>query len=168
MTCLIWRLAARAHAMPGSAVPGRGGRVGRRRPWARGGAMALAAMAALWAIPGQAALAGAAGPHMVPGGGQPAAAGSGAASFRETSAFRRIILPDVLIVAPSGLTGRQIAGLRAITGVRNMITFDGAEISAAGRPASVIGVNPAQFRSWVPLRTASDQAFWTALSRGGL
>ena len=130
--------------------------------------MALAAMAALWAIPGQAALAGAAVPHMVPVGGKPAAAaGSGAASSRETSAFRRIILPDLLIVAPSGLTGRQVAGLRAITGVRNMITFDGAEIRAGGRPASVIGVSPAQFRSWVPLRTASDQPFWTALSRGG-
>jgi hypothetical protein len=47
-----------------------------------------------------------------------------------------------------------------------MITFDGAQITAGGRPVSVIGVDPATFRSWVPLRTASDQAFWTALSRG--
>jgi hypothetical protein len=30
----------------------------------------------------------------------------------------------------------------------------------------VIGVNPATFRSWVPLSTASDQAFWTALASG--
>jgi Transglycosylase SLT domain len=146
------------------------GRRGRGRPAVRGGAMALAAVAALAASPGQAALAGTAVPQMMPGSGGPAmaaAAGSGAASARETSAFRRIILPDLLIVAPSGITDRQAAGLRKITGVRNMITFDGAEIRAGGRPASVIGVNPAQFRSWVPLRTASDQAFWTALSRGG-
>jgi Transglycosylase SLT domain len=27
-------------------------------------------------------------------------------------------------------------------------------------------VNPAQFRSWVPLQTASDQPFWTALASG--
>ena len=27
-------------------------------------------------------------------------------------------------------------------------------------------MNPATFRSWVPLRTASDQAFWTALAGG--
>ena len=47
-----------------------------------------------------------------------------------------------------------------------MITFDGAEITAGGRPVSVIGVNPATFRSWVPLQTASDQAFWTALASG--
>jgi hypothetical protein len=31
---------------------------------------------------------------------------------------------------------------------------------------NVIGVNPATFRSWVPLQTASDQAFWTALTSG--
>jgi hypothetical protein len=83
------------------------------------------------------------------------------------SAQRRIILPDLLIVDPRGLTGRQIARLRKLRHVRNMITFDGAEIRAGGQPASVIGVNPSQFRSWVPLGTASDQAFWSALARGG-
>ncbi|HEY2553408.1 MAG TPA: lytic transglycosylase domain-containing protein [Streptosporangiaceae bacterium] len=84
-----------------------------------------------------------------------------------SSSFRRIVLPDLLIVAPRGLTARQVSRLRAISGVRNMITFDGAEIRAGGRQASVIGVRPAQFRSWVPLRAASDQPLWTALSRGG-
>jgi uncharacterized membrane protein YgcG len=94
-------------------------------------------------------------------------AGSTAArGHRTTASFRQIILPDLLIVAPKGLTASQVRRLRAIAGVRSMITFDGAEITAAGRPVSVIGVNPATFRSWVPLRTASDQAFWTALANG--
>ena len=93
---------------------------------------------------------------------RPAADASGA----QTSAFRQIILPDLLIVAPKGLTKSQIARLRKIAGVRDMITFDGAEITAGGRSVSVIGVNPATFRSWVPLATASDQAFWSALSNG--
>ena len=88
------------------------------------------------------------------------------ASGAQTSAFRQIILPDLLIVAPKGLTKSQIARLRKIAGVRDMITFDGAEITAGGRSVSVIGVNPATFRSWVPLATASDQAFWSALSNG--
>src|ERR1700691_5074152 len=66
------------------------------------------------------------------------------------ASFRQIILPDLLIVAPKGLTAAQIARLRAIHGVQDMITFDGAQIMAAGRPVSVIGVNPATFRSWVP------------------
>jgi Transglycosylase SLT domain len=71
-----------------------------------------------------------------------------------------------LIVAPKGLDAAQIARLRTIRGVRNMITFDGAQITAGGRTVSVIGVNPATFRSWVPLATASDEAFWSALTRG--
>ena len=99
----------------------------------------------------------------VPPGGSghaPQAATANAASFRQ------IILPDLLIVAPSGLTSPQLAALDKITDVRNMIAFDGAEIKAGGRPVSVIGVDPSRFRPWVPLRTASDQPFWTALASG--
>jgi hypothetical protein len=96
--------------------------------------------------------------------GQSSAAASPASA--QTTAFRQIILPDLLVVAPAGLTQKQVARLRKIAGVHNMITFDGAEITAGGRSVSVIGVNPATFRSWVPLATASDQAFWADLSRG--
>ena len=81
--------------------------------------------------------------------------------------FSGIVLPDLLIVAPNGLTGPDVTGLRAIRGVRKMLTFDGAQITLGGRPASVIGVNADRFRSWVPLRAASDQALWTGLASGG-
>ena len=84
----------------------------------------------------------------------------------QAGAFRQIILPDLLIVAPKGLTRAQTARLRKITGVRDMISFDGAEITAGGRKVSVIGVNPATFRSWVPLATASSESFWAALTQG--
>jgi Transglycosylase SLT domain len=84
----------------------------------------------------------------------------------QADSFRQIILPDILVVAARGLTPRQITELKAIKGVRDMITFDGARISAGGRLVNVIGVSPAAFRSWVPLRTASDQAFWSALADG--
>src|SRR6202044_3309059 len=97
-------------------------------------------------------------------GGAPAAAA--AASHAAATSFRQIILPDLLIVSPTGLTSQQLTRLNKISGVRNMIAFDGAEIKAGTQPVSVIGVNPAQFRSWVPLQTASDQAFWTALASG--
>lgn len=96
-----------------------------------------------------------------------ASAGVGSAAVAATStAFGQIILPDLLIVAPGGLTARQAASLRAISGVHNMITFDGAEITVGGRSASVIGVNPTTFRPWVPLQTAADQALWSDLARG--
>ncbi len=83
-----------------------------------------------------------------------------------TGAFSGIILPDLLIVLPSGLQPSDVAGLRSISGVRKMITFDGAQITVAGKRASIIGVNPGQFRSWVPLRAASDQALWARLAAG--
>jgi Transglycosylase SLT domain len=91
--------------------------------------------------------------------------GSGPSSAKPGS-FSGIVLPDLLIVKPSGLTSSDVAGLRAIRGFRKMISFDGAQITVAGQPASVIGVSPDQFRSWVPLRAASDQALWTRLSIG--
>ncbi|HEY1617801.1 MAG TPA: lytic transglycosylase domain-containing protein [Streptosporangiaceae bacterium] len=84
----------------------------------------------------------------------------------QDGSFRRIILPDLLVVDPRGLTSSDIARLGAIHGVRNMISFDGAEISVGGQRASALGVSPTAFRSWVPLRTASDQQFWTALNQG--
>jgi Transglycosylase SLT domain len=105
--------------------------------------------------------------RMLPGGG----GGSAPAPVTRApavAAFHQIVLPDLLVVAPKGLTGAQVARLRRIASIRDMITFDGAEIRAAGRAASVIGVNPSAFRSWVPLRTASDQAFWSALQSGEL
>jgi hypothetical protein len=123
--------------------------------------------------PGAAARS-AAGSMVVPAGdsqiglaGQASGASSQqAGNSAAARSFRQITLPDLLIVAPKGLTARQIGMLRKIRGLRSMITFDGAEITAAGRSVSVIGVNPATFRSWVPLSTASDQAFWNALASG--
>lgn len=104
------------------------------------------------------------GTHVVsPGSGSARTAGV----TRDATTFQRIVLPDLLVVAPAGLSHRQITRLGRLGHVRNMIVFDGAEITAGGQPASVIGVNPDQFRSWVPLRTASNQAVWSALASGG-
>jgi hypothetical protein len=82
------------------------------------------------------------------------------------SGFSSIILPDLLIVLPSGLTKGELTRLHAIKGVRKLISFDGAQITVDGNSASVIGVNPVQFRSWVPLGTASNQPLWTELAAG--
>jgi hypothetical protein len=101
-----------------------------------------------------------------PGGAGSGNAALSAAAARDAGSFKQIILPDLLIVSPSGLTDQQLTQLGRVSGVRNLVSFDGAEIRTGTQPVSVIGVNPAQFRSWVPLRTASDQAFWTALASG--
>src|SRR2546421_361752 len=68
--------------------------------------------------------------------------------------------PASTATAPTLLRGA------ALTGVRHVVGFDGGEIKAGNRAVSVIGVRPSQFRAWTPLRTASDQRFWTALADG--
>jgi hypothetical protein len=116
--------------------------------------------------------AGRAGPVDPPASPRPPAPATskpaGSSQVTAASAFRQIILPDLLIVAPHGLTSGQISALRAVPGVSNMTTFAGATITVGGVRASAIGVNPQALRSWVPLATASDQPFWTDLARGDL
>ena len=92
--------------------------------------------------------------------------GSRPAGATDAAPFGQIILPDLLVVAPQGLSPAAIAKIRKLTGVRHVIGFDGGEIKAGRRAVSVIGVRPSQFRAWTPLRTASDQRFWTALAEG--
>ena len=88
------------------------------------------------------------------------------AGATDAAPFGQIILPDLLVVAPQGLSPAAIAKIRKLTGVRHVIGFDGGEIKAGRRAVSVIGVRPSQFRAWTPLRTASDQRFWTSLADG--
>ncbi len=159
-------------------APGRLARRGRAALAAVGAVVALGALAvdffALTATHDPAQATGGAvdqrtaSPAPVTASAQAVEAASLATGTRAAAAgaLRQIILPDLLVVVPSGLTAGQITQLRALAGVRNMITFDGARIQAGGRPVTVIGVNPSTFRSWVPLQTASDQPFWTDLVRG--
>jgi Transglycosylase SLT domain len=149
-------------AASATAAPATGMSCPAARPPALRGVAAVAAAALVGLGTSVTGMAGLPIPLISPG----MVSGTATAVASSQPSYRSIILPDLLIVAPKGLTGRQIAMLRGIAAVRNMITFDGAEIRAGGRPVSVIGVNPVTFRSWVPLQTASDQAFWSALQRG--
>jgi hypothetical protein len=108
---------------------------------------------------------GGAGPFGGPGSS--GTAGGTSAPAVTTGVFNGIILPDLLIVLPNGLQSSDVSGLRSIKGVRKMVTFDGAQISIGGRRANVIGVDPGRFRSWVPLRAASDNELWTRLASSG-
>jgi Transglycosylase SLT domain len=144
---------------------GRGGAESASRAlFARGVARGVAGCSALVLL-GIGAYAGFPQPPGGAGNDKAAAAAAGQAA-KDAAPFKQIILPDLLIVSPAGLTSQQLAGLTQISGVRNMIAFDGAEIKAGSTQVSVIGVDPVQFRPWVPLQTASDQPFWTALSQG--
>jgi Transglycosylase SLT domain len=89
-----------------------------------------------------------------------------AAAAPAGSSYRRIFLPDLLVIEPNGLGARQLTKLARIGGVGSLIAADGASIKLGHRRVNVLGVDPQQFRSWTPLATASDQQLWTALARG--
>jgi Transglycosylase SLT domain len=83
-----------------------------------------------------------------------------------TAAPAGTITPDALIVSPAGLTATQVSRLRAMRGVRSIIVLSAAQISVGGQPASMIGVDPSQFRTWALPGTADDAQLWTAVSDG--
>src|SRR5579875_2210184 len=144
------------------------GRAARRRLGAPPRAAAsLAAVVTLAVLGASGAAPGALTvPGPVPwrdGGRQQGAPAAGGAAQ-----LRGIILPDLLVVVPTGISAEQVGRLRAITGVRAVLAIDGARVRVAGRQASVVGVSPGRFRSWVPLPVASDQRLWTALASGRL
>ena len=122
---------------------------------------ALAAAAAMVVI-----VAGAAAMMDPPAPAGPAVSSAVGRTAGSAMAYRQIILPDLLVVAPKGLSAAEIASLGKLSGVRNVITADGAAIKAGGQQVNVLGVNPQQFRSWTPLATASDRGLWTALAGG--
>jgi hypothetical protein len=147
-------ISAASAGSAGTAAPG------WRAPW-RLAAAILLAVALCPAAPALAAQA-----RRVPPAG--AAALMARPSPHGQPGFRRIVLPDLLIVAPRGLSRQQLSALAKVQGVRGLLAADGAEISVAGHPASVIGVSPDRIRSWMPLRTGSDERLWAAVQRGDL
>jgi hypothetical protein len=138
-------------------------RAGRRAPRSSALVSSGAIMAGIAVVVGMTGLRAIRPGESNPDGG---ARSQAAGAVATASAFSGITLPDLLVVLPAGLTGPELSRLRAIRGVRKLISFDGAEITVAGRQASVIGVNPGQFRSWVPLGTASYQSLWARLAAG--
>jgi Transglycosylase SLT domain len=122
---------------------------------AAGGVVVLLAAGLIRTYPGPT------GAHPVTASPSPAA--SHAAAGRT---FHQIYLPDLLVIEPAGLSSAQLKKLSRIGGVRNVVSADGARIKLGHNRTNVLGVNPAQFRSWTPLATASDQRLWTALQRG--
>lgn len=88
--------------------------------------------------------------------------------------LRRVVPPDVLAIAPAGIRPAQLAKIRKIKRVRDVITVDGGAVrmrpAATGQSgqeaqANVFGVDPSQFRSWTTPKTAADNALWQALAR---
>ena len=82
------------------------------------------------------------------------------------SGFRQIVLPDLAVIEPHGLSVAHVTALGKLRGVSDVLAVDGAAISVRGRQVNVIGVNAEQFRAWTPLGTASNQRLWARLDAG--
>src|SRR5215831_15281756 len=105
-----------------------------------------------------------AGSAASPGPASPGPAGTGPAS--PGSGPRQIVLPDLAVIEPQGLSAGRVARLGKLRGVTDVLAVDGAAIKVRGHQVNVIGVDPQRFRSWTPLATASDQRLWAALAAG--
>ena len=91
------------------------------------------------------------------------------AAARTTAASqmpRQLVVPDVLAVIQTGIPETDVPKIRKLGGVRGVLSVSGGAIKIAGQQVNVIGVNPAQFRSWTSPATAGNQALWQALSHG--
>jgi hypothetical protein len=99
------------------------------------------------------------GPPASPGPGSAGRAGRG-------PGWQQIILPDLAVIEPHGLSVADLRKLGKVRGARDALAVDGAAIEVRGRRVNVIGVDPQQFRSWTPLATASDQRLWEAIAGG--
>jgi hypothetical protein len=148
------------------------------RVW--GGVAAVGAMAAVLAMAPLPAAPSQAGSRSPPGGAAPATTAeagrippgagpaSGLAGVRRAngSGFQQIVLPDLAVIEPHGISVAHVARLGKLRGVSDVLAVDGASIKARGRQVNVVGVDPEQFRAWTPLATASNQRLWSALASG--
>ena len=103
--------------------------------------------------------------HYIPG---PPRGGVSYGPAQTAAAFHRIILPDLAVIQAGGISDASLARIGKIHGVTQTLALDGAAVTrGGGAKVNVIGVNAQQFRSWTPLKTASNQRLWTALDAGG-
>jgi hypothetical protein len=102
--------------------------------------------------------------HYIPG---PPRGDVSTPATQTAAAFHRIILPDLAVIEPSGISDASLARIGKIHRVSQTLALDGAAVTSGGTKVNVIGVNAQQFRSWTPLKTASNQALWSALDAGG-
>jgi hypothetical protein len=83
------------------------------------------------------------------------------------AAFRQIVMPDLVVIAPKGISTAALARVRKIHGLRGALAVDGASLTVSGHRVNAIGVDGQQYRSWTPLRTASSEGLWASLDNGG-
>ena len=106
--------------------------------------------------------------HYIPGPPRgPAATATSPQHVRTVAAFHHIVLPDLGVIEPAGVSPAEVGRIAKVPGVRQVLPLDGASITMGTHRINVIGVNAQLYRPWTPLSTASNQQLWNTLTAGG-
>jgi hypothetical protein len=80
----------------------------------------------------------------------------------------QLVVPDVIASVPGGVSPADLARLRKLGGVRELLVVDGARITVNGRLLTVLAAPAAALRPWTPPATAGAGAVWSAFGAGEL
>jgi Transglycosylase SLT domain len=81
---------------------------------------------------------------------------------------RRLLVPDLVVIIPAGITSGQVTAISAIRGVRAVLATGGGQVRIDGQAAAVLGVSAQAFRQWTPPVTAAATGVWASLAAGNL
>lgn len=79
-----------------------------------------------------------------------------------------LVVPDLLIALPSGVTAAQVSSLRSIRGMKTVTVVSTGAVTVDGKRHEAMGVDPSAFRAFTPRETATSDALWAAVARGEL
>jgi hypothetical protein len=96
----------------------------------------------------------------------PSAAPTGASSPATVAPLRQRRSADVLVVGGASLPAAVRERLAALSGPSGSVAFRAGKATVAGRPLSVVGVDPSSFRPFTAPGTAESDAVWAAVARG--
>jgi hypothetical protein len=82
--------------------------------------------------------------------------------------YRGIVTPDLMVDLPAGVTGAQLAAVRAIRGVKASTVVLTGPVAADGQHLTAMAVDPSGVRAFTPRESAASDALWDAVARGEL
>jgi hypothetical protein len=105
--------------------------------------------------------------HYIPGPPRGPAAAPAPTAVRTDAVFHHIVLPDLAVIEPAGVSATDVTRIAKAPGIRQVLPLDGASVTMGTHRVNVIGVNAQLYRSWTPLSTASNERLWNTLTAGG-
>ncbi|MFC4913621.1 hypothetical protein [Actinomadura gamaensis] len=80
----------------------------------------------------------------------------------------RTLTPHLLVAGPGTLPPDAVARVRRLKGVAGLTVVDAARARVAGRQVGLLGVDPSDFRAYVPRQSGASDQLWQTVATGGL